>query len=353
MLGALLCCEQGKGRQQGSPPRERRRLSAPTSYAFQLRMVEEEVETSFTDGETVSPELDDIIDNIDEQALSETATSVASKTTITTPLSDEDEGRNSCDQSASNVLASASSTSSTGSSQEKSPTGKLFLFDFFEEPEMNPENDEEADDTFQDNFKRASNFVKQNKNFEEGMLLRNITDDGLYTYMHYAVFSTKSQDVVKLSKEVKASYTDVVKNCFGKSQKHLSGTFVELASTAAPQVAKESRKPTNQTTAFLVAAYKLLPEADLEIMDKTWAVWSGARTIYKNMPKNMGLKRLSFHKSAIEKVRGKYGFNYALVAECSNVLSSESVLTPALRYIDELKARKCGDMGLYALLQTY
>ncbi|XP_014681786.1 PREDICTED: uncharacterized protein LOC106821475 [Priapulus caudatus] len=141
---------------------------------------------------------------------------------------------------------------------------------------------------FQGNFRQAANLIKKHRNFEEGMLLRNITDDGFYTYLNFTCFRIEPKSNLKdLIKDVTATYSDAYNFAFDKSQKHNIGTFMELATTATPEVAREPRKPSNQTTAFLIAGYKLLPEANDEVMDQTWAAWSGARIMYQQMPKCM------------------------------------------------------------------
>lgn len=65
----------------------------------------------------------------------------------------------------------------------------------------------------------------------------------------------------------------------------------------------------------------------------------GARMIYRYLPKSVGLRRITLHKSTSQGDK-----MYLLICECSQLqdnLSAAAILLPALR------ARLCGHIGLY------
>lgn len=66
---------------------------------------------------------------------------------------------------------------------------------------------------------------------------------------------------------------------------------------------------------------------------------SGARMIYRYLPKSIGLRRITLHKSQLSGDK-----LYLLMVECSNFFqdfSSAATLIPSLR------ARLCGYTGIY------
>uniref|UniRef100_T1GUM6 DUF7153 domain-containing protein n=1 Tax=Megaselia scalaris TaxID=36166 RepID=T1GUM6_MEGSC len=85
---------------------------------------------------------------------------------------------------------------------------------------------------------------------------------------------------------------------------------------------------------------------DGERFEKNWLYWTGARMMYRYLPRTVGLRRISLHKSVSQ--RGDK--MYLLICECSELLkelSSAAVLIPALR------ARLCGYTGLYRPIQAF
>lgn len=66
---------------------------------------------------------------------------------------------------------------------------------------------------------------------------------------------------------------------------------------------------------------------------------AGARMMYRYLPKSVGLRRITLHKSMSQGDK-----TYLLICECSQLqenLSAAAILLPALR------ARLCGYIGLY------
>lgn len=74
-------------------------------------------------------------------------------------------------------------------------------------------------------------------------------------------------------------------------------------------------------------------------------MYSGARMIYRYLPRSAGLRRITLHKSQLtgDKL-------YLLIVECTNFLpnfSAAAALIPALR------ARLCGYTGIYRSVAVF
>ena len=73
--------------------------------------------------------------------------------------------------------------------------------------------------------------------------------------------------------------------------------------------------------------------------------FTGARMLYRYLPKSAGLRRITLHKSISSGDK-----MYLLMCECSNFLenlSAAALLLPALR------ARLCGYTGLYRTAASF
>jgi hypothetical protein len=73
--------------------------------------------------------------------------------------------------------------------------------------------------------------------------------------------------------------------------------------------------------------------------------FTGARMLYRYLPKSAGLRRITLHKSISSGDK-----MYLLMCECSNFLenlSAAALLLPALR------ARLCGYTGLYRTTASF
>ncbi|GLH02748.1 Uncharacterized protein GBIM_08728 [Gryllus bimaculatus] len=90
---------------------------------------------------------------------------------------------------------------------------------------------------------------------------------------------------------------------------------------------------------------KVFEGDDNEKFEKNWLYWTGARMLYRYLPKSVGLRRITLHKSLSSGDK-----MYLLMCECSNFmdnLSAAAILLPALR------ARLCGYTGLYRTTASF
>lgn len=74
--------------------------------------------------------------------------------------------------------------------------------------------------------------------------------------------------------------------------------------------------------------------------------FSGARTLYRHLPKSVGLRRITLHKSAA--LRGDK--LYLLLCECANFLEN---VNSAAQLLPALRARLCGYTGIYRVAAAF
>jgi len=103
------------------------------------------------------------------------------------------------------------------------------------------------------------------------------------------------------------------------------------------------KRPSNPNTAFIVSAFKTA--GNLDSLDKTWTYWSGADYIVENIPKNLKLERVTFHKLRVG-LQEKDNFSYVLLCEIGEALGD---LNRAREFIDTLKYRQCGVTSMYVI----
>ncbi|KAG0716870.1 hypothetical protein GWK47_008629 [Chionoecetes opilio] len=132
----------------------------------------------------------------------------------------------------------------------------------------------------------------------------------------------------------------------GFSCPHLFDTFEEVAMLARPPLEKIARKATTSATGYILTVFKVFEGDDSVKFERNWLSWTGAGTLYKSLSNEVGLRRLTLHKS-----RSQGGMlHYILLCDCSNFLTS---IHQAVKAIPSLRMRLCGDMGLYRPISTY
>ena len=93
------------------------------------------------------------------------------------------------------------------------------------------------------------------------------------------------------------------------------------------------KRPSTDYTGYIICIYQVFKGDDGEKFERNWLYWTGAheeimlcgknsicvgaRMLYKNLPRNVGLRRLTLHKSATGP-----NVNYILLVECSHFLDN-------------------------------
>ena len=108
-----------------------------------------------------------------------------------------------------------------------------------------------------------------------------------------------------------------------------------MATIARPPVDPAHKRPSTDYTGYIICIYQVFKGDDGEKFERNWLYWTGteqkqtlsvireklffpgARMLYKNLPRNVGLRRLTLHKSATGP-----NVNYILLVECSHFLDN-------------------------------
>ena len=177
----------------------------------------------------------------------------------------------------------------------------------------------------------------------------------------------------------------------------------QVATIARPPVDPAHKRPSTDYTGYIICIYQVRILAadwrtscrvfsiltsdwlqvfkgdDGEKFERNWLYWTGihvlhvssphtcppgARMLYKNLPRNVGLRRLTLHKSATGP-----NVNYILLVECSHFLDNInqvqqiffSVPTDifmcgylqAANLLPVLRARICGYTGIFRIVESF
>ncbi|XP_014251439.1 uncharacterized protein LOC106667777 isoform X2 [Cimex lectularius] len=174
----------------------------------------------------------------------------------------------------------------------------------------------------------------------EGMLLANLEKNAEFPFISYYVINKAQTDPGEFFHNCRAaSLRKFDPKCLRYSAAHTFDLFNEVATIARPPLDPTSKRPRSNATGFIVSVYKVFEGDDGENFEKNWLYWTGARMIYRSLPKSVGLRRITLHKSVSNGDK-----LYLLLVECSNFLHD---LTAAAILIPALRARLCGYTGLY------
>ncbi|XP_035709003.1 uncharacterized protein LOC110850911 isoform X2 [Folsomia candida] len=120
----------------------------------------------------------------------------------------------------------------------------------------------------------------------------------------------------------------------------------EVATIARPPTEHNGGKKTKaNATGYIVSIFRVFDGDDREKLERNWLYWTGARTLYRHLPKSVGLRRITLHKSAL---RGDK--LYLLLCECSNFLEN---VNSAAQLLPALRARLCGYTGIYRIAHAF
>ncbi|XP_069695107.1 uncharacterized protein [Periplaneta americana] len=180
----------------------------------------------------------------------------------------------------------------------------------------------------------------------EGMLLANMEKNAQFPFISYYVINTSQTDPVDFFRNLRAaSLRKFDPRNLRYTAAHTLDLFNEVATIARPPLDPSSKRPHSTTTGYIISVYKVFEGDDGEKFEKNWLYWTGARMLYRYLPKSAGLRRITLHKSISSGDK-----MYLLLCECSNFLenlSSAALLLPALR------ARLCGYTGLYKTTASF
>nr|XP_053643699.1 uncharacterized protein LOC128696469 isoform X2 [Cherax quadricarinatus] len=186
----------------------------------------------------------------------------------------------------------------------------------------------------------------------QGMVLINLERGGEmgaveFPYMVVWVVDGRQCDAHQVINKVRQhSLTALDPAKTGFTCPHYFDTFEEVAMLARPPLEKISRKPTSASTGYIITVFKVFEGDDGEKFERNWLAWTGAKTLYKSLTNEVGLRRLTLHKSKPQ----NGSLHYVLLCDCSNFLTC---IHQAVKAIPSLRLRLCGDMGLYRPIATF
>ncbi|XP_052563542.1 uncharacterized protein LOC120419151 isoform X3 [Culex pipiens pallens] len=198
------------------------------------------------------------------------------------------------------------------------------------------------------------NEVQQGNNAVGGMLLANMERSSAeFPFIAYYVINTTQTDPALFYSGVRgASLSKFEPKNTRYTAAHTLDLYSEVASICRPPLALAPnevgsvKKGQTPSTGYIISVYKVYEGDDGERFERNWLYWTGARMIYRYLPKTAGLRRITLHKS----VSSRGDKMYLLICECADLLkdlSAAALLIPALR------ARLCGYTGLYRPIQTF
>ncbi|XP_058465751.1 uncharacterized protein LOC131439121 isoform X7 [Malaya genurostris] len=198
------------------------------------------------------------------------------------------------------------------------------------------------------------NEIQQANNAVSGMLLANMERSSAeFPFIAYYVINTTQTDPTLFYTGVRgASLSKFEPKNTRYTAAHTLDLYSEVASICRPPLALAPnemgsiKKGQTPSTGYIISVYKVYEGDDGERFERNWLYWTGARMIYRYLPKTAGLRRITLHKS----VSPRGDKMYLLVCECADLLkdlSAAALLIPALR------ARLCGYTGLYRPIQTF
>ncbi|XP_052127716.1 uncharacterized protein LOC113205560 isoform X2 [Frankliniella occidentalis] len=186
--------------------------------------------------------------------------------------------------------------------------------------------------------------VSKGNSAVRGMLLTNMEKNSEFPYISYYVINSAQTDPKEFFRSLRsASLRKFDPRNIRYTANHTLDLFNEVATIARPPFdpgyPSAARRPAPATTGYIVSFYKVFEGDDGRRFEKNWLYWTGARMLYRYLPRSVGLRRITLHKSISQGDK-----LYLLMVECANFLedlSAAAVLIPALR------ARLCGYTGIY------
>ncbi|KAK0081941.1 hypothetical protein PV325_011339, partial [Microctonus aethiopoides] len=174
----------------------------------------------------------------------------------------------------------------------------------------------------------------------QSILLTNMERNADFPFITYYLINKHSTDPADFYQEVQcAALRKFDPRDLRYAASHTLDLFNEVATIARPPLEPPGGRPPIPSTGYIVSIFKVFEGDDGLKFEQNWLYWTGARMMYRYLPKSVGLKRITLHKSMSQGDK-----MYLLICECSQLqdnLSAAAILLPALR------ARLCGYTGLY------
>ncbi|EZA50797.1 Zinc finger BED domain-containing protein [Ooceraea biroi] len=174
----------------------------------------------------------------------------------------------------------------------------------------------------------------------QSILLANMEKNSDFPFITYYLINKQNMDPVDFYNEVQCvALRKFDPRDLRYAASHTLDPFNEVATIARPPLEPPGGRPPIPSTGYIVSIFKVFEGDDGLKFEQNWLYWTGARMMYRYLPKSVDLRHITLHKSMSQGDK-----MYLLICECSQLqdnLSAAAILLPALR------ARLCGYTGLY------
>ncbi|XP_001360353.3 uncharacterized protein [Drosophila pseudoobscura] len=195
--------------------------------------------------------------------------------------------------------------------------------------------------------------VQQANTAVGGMLLANMEKSSEFPFISYYLINTLQTDPSNFYASLRvSSLSKFEPKALKYTAAHTLDLYSEVASIYRPPLVLPSneagsfKKSQTAATGYIITVFKVFEGDDGERFEKNWLYWTGARMLYRYLPRAAGLRRIALHKSTSQKGDKMY----LLVCECADLLKDISL---AAFLIPAMRARLCGYTGLYRPIQAF
>ncbi|XP_022229491.1 uncharacterized protein LOC111078872 isoform X5 [Drosophila obscura] len=195
--------------------------------------------------------------------------------------------------------------------------------------------------------------VQQANTAVGGMLLANMEKSSEFPFISYYLINTMQTDPSSFYASLRvSSLSKFEPKALKYTAAHTLDLYSEVASICRPPLVLPSneagsfKKSQTAATGYIITVFKVFEGDDGERFEKNWLYWTGARMLYRYLPRAAGLRRITLHKSTSQKGDKMY----LLVCECADLLKDISL---AAFLIPAMRARLCGYTGLYRPIQAF
>ncbi|XP_060655014.1 uncharacterized protein LOC132790494 isoform X4 [Drosophila nasuta] len=195
--------------------------------------------------------------------------------------------------------------------------------------------------------------VQQANTAVGGMILANMEKSSEFPFISYYLINTMQTDPSNFYSSLRvSSLSKFEPKTLKYTAAHTLDLYSEVAAICRPPLVLPSneagsfKKSQTSATGYIISVFKVFEGDDGERFEKNWLYWTGARMLYRYLPRAAGLRRIALHKSTSQKGDKMY----LLVCECADLLKDISL---AAFLIPALRARLCGYTGLYRPIQTF
>ncbi|XP_043246497.1 uncharacterized protein LOC122394024 [Amphibalanus amphitrite] len=175
----------------------------------------------------------------------------------------------------------------------------------------------------------------------DAILLSNLERTEPFPFLLYYTVAKSGRAAQEVLSEVRHG----VRTTFSPLQTTLVGQhtvrlYQEVATIARPPLT-DQRRPSSDRTGYIISVFRVMEGDDRHSFERDWPSWTGARLLYRTIPKRAGLRRIVLHKSYDSDTGDIF---YILSCEYSRLLDD---VVSTVKTLPALRARLIGYTGIY------